>query len=601
MPPKILLLTLASSLLPLASILLLPTQANAAPYPPSPVITNITFDTATFRSLAPGSDNWPLTWGANNHQYTSWGDGGGFGGTNTNGRVSLGFARIEGTATNFSTYNIYGGVNAQCSASISGKSYGIVDIDGILYAWISPGSNTQNYSEARLYRSTNLGCTWSSTSVVFTQSQNLILPSILQFGPGYTNTLDDYVYMYATRLKTSSSLTIQAPGEVDLLRVPKNNITNLSSYQFYAGLSNNQPVWTSTIGNRQPVFRVTEGVGWAPPGVTYNPGINRYLLTVDDGTLGVNSVSGRGMGIYDAPNPWGPWTTVTHIESFNYEPTFFYHFSPKWIYDSGRTMWLVFSGTGTYDAFLLIKTTLTTGTTSPSPTPSRTPTPSTASPTPSRTPTPASSPTPSRTPTPGPSPTPQSGGSISNLVKYDGYDWQLMSNLQVGNAQYTDRSFTFSSLPSFLLGTQWISTANSSRSFTGEVQATFTLTQSATVYVAHNDAIFTRPSWLSSTNGWTQTQSSLTNSEPRTFTLFSRSFPQGSTVSLGPNNDTGASMYSIFVIPSTPNYSLDNDTDIDIYDILILISRFTQNLLGDFNQNGRIDIFDYNTLFKNRL
>jgi hypothetical protein len=51
----------------------------------------------------------------------------------------------------------------------------------------------------------------------------------------------------------------------------------------------------------------------------------------------------------------------------------------------------------------------------------------------------------------------------------------------------------------------------------------------------------------------------------------------------------------------TPSYSLDNDNDVDIFDILILISRFTQNLVGDFNQNGRIDIFDFNTLLKNRL
>jgi outer membrane protein assembly factor BamB len=53
--------------------------------------------------------------------------------------------------------------------------------------------------------------------------------------------------------------------------------------------------------------------------------------------------------------------------------------------------------------------------------------------------------------------------------------------------------------------------------------------------------------------------------------------------------------------PTPINYSLDSDTDIDIFDILILISRFTQNLVGDFNQNGRIDIFDFNTLLKNRL
>ena len=32
-------------------------------------------------TLAPGSDIWPLTWAADGHQYTTFGDGGGFGGT----------------------------------------------------------------------------------------------------------------------------------------------------------------------------------------------------------------------------------------------------------------------------------------------------------------------------------------------------------------------------------------------------------------------------------------------------------------------------------------------------------------------------------------
>lgn len=53
--------------------------------------------------------------------------------------------------------------------------------------------------------------------------------------------------------------------------------------------------------------------------------------------------------------------------------------------------------------------------------------------------------------------------------------------------------------------------------------------------------------------------------------------------------------------PTPTSYSLDSDSDIDILDILTLISRFTQALVGDFNQNGRIDIFDFNTLLKNRL
>ena len=53
----------------------------AAPYPPSRMIEGITWHWETHRTAAPGSDLWPVTWAADGHLYTAWGDGGGFGGT----------------------------------------------------------------------------------------------------------------------------------------------------------------------------------------------------------------------------------------------------------------------------------------------------------------------------------------------------------------------------------------------------------------------------------------------------------------------------------------------------------------------------------------
>jgi len=337
--------------------------------PKSGVITDIWFDTATYKELAPGSDNFPTTWGNNGHIYTSWGDGGGFGGTNDIGRVSLGFARIENYPPSISTYNVMGGVNTQCPATLTGKSYGMLDIGGTLYAWISPSSNTTNYQKTTLYKSTNSGCSWSSTSVEFYQSQNLILPSILQYGAGYSDAPDSYVYSYATRLKTSSALTIQSPGEIDLMRVAKTQISNRSSYEFFKGFdSNNNPLWTTDINLRQPVIKISTGVGWAPATVSYNKGLGRYLMAVDDAAAGVTGVSGKGLGIYDAAKPWGPWTLVKQINTFTYEPTFFYNFPTKWISSDGKTLWMVFSGTNDYDSYNMVKATLVTSSATPTPT-----------------------------------------------------------------------------------------------------------------------------------------------------------------------------------------------------------------------------------------
>jgi hypothetical protein len=58
-----------------------------APYPQSNYIREIIFELETTRNVtpgnnlaAPGSDNWTITWADDGNQYTSWGDGGGFGG-----------------------------------------------------------------------------------------------------------------------------------------------------------------------------------------------------------------------------------------------------------------------------------------------------------------------------------------------------------------------------------------------------------------------------------------------------------------------------------------------------------------------------------------
>ena len=52
--------------------------------------------------------------------------------------------------------------------------------------------------------------------------------------------------------------------------------------------------------------------------------------------------------------------------------------------------------------------------------------------------------------------------------------------------------------------------------------------------------------WMDST--WTDTGTHLTNNEgtPRSFEVYQKTFPAG-TVSLGPNGDTGSSMYVVIV------------------------------------------------------
>src|SRR3712207_2154008 len=83
-------LSLASFLPTLPGIPVPAAKLPNPPYPPSPVIERVEFDWKTHQRHAPGSDNWPATWGSDGHLYSAWGDGGGFGGSNGRGRVLLG-------------------------------------------------------------------------------------------------------------------------------------------------------------------------------------------------------------------------------------------------------------------------------------------------------------------------------------------------------------------------------------------------------------------------------------------------------------------------------------------------------------------------------
>jgi hypothetical protein len=318
----------------------------------------ITFDWSTHDRRAPGSDNWPITWADDGHQYTSWGDGGGFGGDHSDGRVSLGFARVEGDAASFTGYNIWGGKNAENAATFDGKSYGIISIDGVLYVWRSPGSGPTGYTQATVYESTDHGASWTAASWSLLQSDALMNPTFLQFGRDYAGARDSYVYMYANELKDPSDLMVQLPGEIALFRVPKTAVMDRTQYEFFSGMDNAAaPTWVADLAQRRPVFEnLAGGVGWNSS-ASYNAGLGRYLLITEH-----TATSAGNIGIFDAAEPWGPWTTILYESGFGVPSieasTFFWNFSNKWSSASGQNVVLVFTGIGRNDSWNTVRGTL---------------------------------------------------------------------------------------------------------------------------------------------------------------------------------------------------------------------------------------------------
>jgi hypothetical protein len=333
------------------------------PYPPSTLIKGVRFDWSSHVRLAEGSDNWAITWADDDHQYSAWGDGGGFGGSDERGRVSLGVAKIQGAFEDYEPLNIWGGHNASYAADFEGKSYGIIFIDGVLYMWVSPGSLTESYEEAGLFHSTDYGATWTPVEWAFVKGDGLIMPTILNFGKNYAGARDNFVYHYFIELQGDpDELSVHIPGKVHLLRVDKSEIlTSKNSYEYFNGLDGNgDPIWSDDINFSQPVFEDPNGVGWNLA-VSYNAGLERYLLTTEH-----TETNQGNLGIFDAPEPWGPWTTVAYMNRSDGtrfahdfrgvpETTFFWNFANKWLSEDGQEFTLVFTGTNDNDSWNTVR------------------------------------------------------------------------------------------------------------------------------------------------------------------------------------------------------------------------------------------------------
>jgi len=303
---------------------------DKGPYPPSPVIGAVRFaPESTIRREAIDSDNWPITWGRDGSQYTSYGDGWGFD-PKTDRKLSMGFAKIDGSASDFHGVNIRSATGERLGDGARGlKASGMIMVNGVLYLWVR---NAQN---AQLARSADSGKTWEWG---FRMQSGFGSPSFLNFGKDNSGARDEYVYTYSQ----DGDSAYQSDDNLALARVRKDRIWERSAWEFLERLDERgEPVWTANPEQRGSVFRYPRHCQRVD--AVYNPGLKRYLLAVTYNHEG-------GWGIYDAPEPWGPWTTAFHSENWGL-PTHGYRLPSKWIAADGRTLMLVFSGVKPWDAF----------------------------------------------------------------------------------------------------------------------------------------------------------------------------------------------------------------------------------------------------------
>jgi hypothetical protein len=131
---------------------------------------------------------------------------------------------------------------------------------------------------------------------------------------------------------------------------------------------------------------------------------------------------------------------------------------------------------------------------------------------------------------------------ISNLTVASGETYEIVKNgLQNGAVVYIDRNYTYSTVPTWLPGTTYIKTANNDKESSAASFLTFDVNQDVSVYVAHDDRITTKPSWMTS---FTDTGDDFVSRG-----IWKKDFTAG-TITLG-GNEGGSnytSMYTVIIV-----------------------------------------------------
>ncbi len=309
-----------------------PGDTARAPYPPSDAVREVHFDPpSTIVRQAFDSDNWPITWADDGDQYTAYGDGRGFL-PHTEKKLGLGYARIAGEPADWVGVNIRSESGENMGMGPRGrKASGMLSVDGVLYMW------TRNADNAQLAWSTDHARTWHWADWRFTTSFGY--PTFLNYGQDYAGARDEYVYVYSH----DADSAYEPADAMVLARVHKDRIRDRHAYQFFAGLDvAGHPQWSADIEQRGPVF-VHPGL-CRRSGISYSAALRRYLWWQQRSEEDVDTRFQGGFGVYDAPEPWGPWTTAYFTLEWDTGPGEMGTLPTKWMSADGRTCYLVFSG-----------------------------------------------------------------------------------------------------------------------------------------------------------------------------------------------------------------------------------------------------------------
>jgi hypothetical protein len=224
------------------------------------------------------------------------------------------------------------------------KPSSLLAVNGTLFAGVScinygddPMFNRQHNLAGFLMQSQDWGRSWQNVTAVGAFAGRFAAPMFVSCGQNNN----------PCRERNGGFLYVFFPGAFDnaaywcqndalfLARVPEASVGNLSSYEYFLGLTETGPAWAADSRQAQPVLEYGRMVG--ENAMFFHPGLNRYLMA----NYGFLDAAGNPrpwhqepilnphrtqLVMLEAPEPWGPWTRFFHTDNTAipglYTPTF---------------------------------------------------------------------------------------------------------------------------------------------------------------------------------------------------------------------------------------------------------------------------------------
>jgi len=337
---------------------LMDATTDAGPPPPSYRITHVEVeDHITYKlehHLWPHwtGDLWPCAWGDDDRLYTACGDGVGFG----MDAADIVFNVVEGMPPNLTGSTPEDAFAANIAGlwaedlTLNRKPTGLTCVDGDIYLFsqnLRNGLGDDPFGDAphaSVSVTSDYGLTWEFdadepmfTDHVFTTG------FFLDFGKCQEHRIDDYEYVFGLDYNWRFSDDF-LQDTMYLARVHKDQIMDRGQWEFFTGMTDDGPEWTSDIEQRSQVL-VDKDIfckdqsAIAQGHVIFIPQLNRYLY------------SSRAVCVwifYEAPEPWGPWTRVS-VQQWTGKWSEEYHagynvvIPSKFMDEDGRGGWTVTS------------------------------------------------------------------------------------------------------------------------------------------------------------------------------------------------------------------------------------------------------------------